>query len=86
MTAGWDPIDLVLPRLDGYFGSPHRDRDFPVGGDGFWSFVSALCSERHDEAGLAKLRAYFRARAPSHPGDRLNTSMDSWPPGRCTKK
>jgi hypothetical protein len=82
-TKGWSVVDVVLPRLDGYFALPH---DVPAGappGPGFDSVVAYLCYRDHDMMGLAKLRAYFAKRAPAHPGDPLNTLMDHYTTKDC---
>jgi hypothetical protein len=80
-TKGWSVADVVLPQLDAYFALP-RDAWAPRA-PGFASLVGYLCYREHDLAGLAKLRAYFEKRAPSHPGDPLNAMMDHYGPKEC---
>ena len=82
-TKGWSVVDLVLPRLDAYFELPRNLPARSPPGPGFGSLVGFLCYRDHDLAGLARLRAYFAKRAPSHPGDPLNALMDHYTPKEC---
>jgi hypothetical protein len=82
-TKGWSVADVILPRLDAYFALPEGVPEGSPTGPGFASIVGHMCYRDHDVAGLAKLKAYFDKRAPSHPGDRLNVMMDSYGPKVC---
>jgi hypothetical protein len=77
-VKGWSVADVIVPKLDAYFALPENSPPDSPRGPGFGALEGFMCYQDHDLADLAKLKAYFDRRAPSHPGDRLNTLMSDY--------